>query len=115
MRQLKSTDVFAAFNVINIIGADEAIKALNGFISKKGITQEEAGMAFILYIVNLGRPEASAALFNFLSGPLEKTVPELKEMDAIDFLEEVRDFIKSVDVERWKSFFGSLAGLLKRS
>lgn len=116
MRQLKSADVFAALNVIRTIGAEEAVTALGSVIDKKsGLTQEEVGVRVIMYVVNFGDPKATAALYTFLSGPLEKSVQELEDMDAIDFLELLKEFISSIDVDRWKSFFHSLGGLLRKS
>lgn len=116
MRQLKSADVFAALNVIRIIGAEEAVTALGSIIDKKsGLTQEEVGVRVIMYVVNFGDPKATAALYAFLSGPLEKSVQELEDMDAIDFLELLKEFISSIDVDRWKSFFQSLGELLRKS
>lgn len=116
MRQLRSTDVFAALNVIRTIGAEEAVTALGNLIDKKnGLTQEEVGVRVILYVANLGNQKATAALYTFLSGPLEKSIQELEEMDAIDFLEQIKEFVASIDVERWKSFFTSLGGVLRKS
>lgn len=112
MRKLVSKDIFTAMKVINTIGAEEAIKALGGMLDDKKLSQEEFGTRVILYVMNLGEPKAMAAVYEFLSGPLEMTVPELEQMEAVEFLEKVAEFVKSVDVDRWKDFFHSLAGLM---
>ena len=114
MRNLKSEDIFAALNVADIIGAEEAFSALNTLMNTKGVTQEEAGTKILLYVTHLGNKRATEAFYEFLAGPLEKSVQELKDMDAVEFMEQIRDFVASVDVSRWKAFFTSLAGLVAK-
>ena len=53
-------------------------------------------------------------MYDFLSGPLEISVPELKDMDLDEFADTIRDFITSIDLEHWRGFFESLAALTMR-
>ena len=118
MRALKSTDLFAALRVVKEIGVKDEMKqfaqAINqGRMSEK--TQRELGLELIFgLLANCGTEAAEKAFFAFLSGPMEMTVQELREMDLDVFADKVKEFIASVDIEHWRSFFSSLADLMKK-
>lgn len=118
MRQLKSTDLFAALRVVKAVGVKEEMKEFaqhlaDGKISAK--TQREIGVELMLgLLANCGTEEAETAFFKFLSGPLEITVADLRDMDLDVFADKIKEFVASVDVEHWKAFFSSLADLMKK-
>lgn len=119
MRQLKSTDIFAALRVVKEIGIKEEMKEFaqalqKGSVSEK--TQREIGAELIFGILgNAGSPSAENAVFRFLSGPMEISVEELRDMDALDFAKQIGEFVTSIDIEAWKAFFTSLVGQMKKS
>lgn len=118
MRALKSTDLFAALRVVKEIGVKEEMKQFaaaiaDGRMSEK--TQREIGAEMIFgLLANCGTESAEKAFFSFLSGPLEISVPELRDMDLEEFADKIKEFITSVDLEHWRSFFASLAELIKK-
>ena len=118
MRALKSTDLFAALRVVKEIGVKDEMKQFaatvaDGRMSEK--TQRELGAELIFgLLANCGTEAAEKAFFAFLSGPLEVPVQELRDMDLDIFADMIKDFVASVDIEHWRSFFTSLAGLIRK-
>lgn len=118
MRNLKSTDLFAALRVVREIGIKDEVnrfaKIAQGSEASEEL-QRELGLELILGILaNCGTESAEKAMYDFLSGPLEISVPELKDMDLEEFADTIRDFITSIDLEHWRGFFESLAALTMR-
>lgn len=118
MRQLKSTDLFAALRVVKEIGVKDELKRFAAEVSAGRLnakTQREIGAELIFGILaNCGTESAEKAFFAFLSGPTEIPIAELRDMDLDKFAELVKDLVGSIDLESWKAFFGSLADLLKK-
>lgn len=118
MRQFKSTDLFKALRVVKAVGVKEEMKEFaqrfaDGKISAK--TQRELGVELMLGILsNCGNEAAEMAFFDFLSGPMETGVAELRDMDLLDFMEQIKAFMEFIDVEAWKAFFSSLADLIQK-
>lgn len=116
MRKLKSTDLFAALRVVKAIGVKDEIVALADSLKNRTDkkTQEEIGTALVLGVLsNCGTKEAEDAFYAFFAPPTEKTEDELRDMDLLDFAELVKGFVITTDLEAWKRFFKSLAGVLK--
>lgn len=118
MRQLKSTDLFAALRIVKEIGVKDELKQFAQAIADGRMTaktQREMGAELIFgLLANCGTEGAEKAFFSFLSGPLEKPVDELRDMDLDVFAETIKEFVASVDVEHWKGFFSSLADLIRK-
>lgn len=118
MRQLKSTDLFAALRVVKAIGVKDQMKEFAqsmaaGTVSAK--TQREMGVELMLGILaNCGDKAAETAFYEFLSAPMEIPVEELRDMDLLAFAEKIKEFIAFIDVEAWRAFFTSLGDLMKR-
>lgn len=118
MRQFKSTDLFAALRIVKEIGVKQELKDFaaamaDGKISAK--TQRELGAELLFGLLgNCGTKEAETAFFEFVSEPMEIPVAELRDMDLLEFMTKVREFVEFIDVEAWKSFFTSLADLIKK-
>lgn len=118
MRQLKSTDLFAALRVVKAVGVKEEMKQFAASLADGKITaktQREIGVELMLgLLANCGTEEAEMAFFKFLSGPIEIPVAQLRDMDLDEFAEKIKEFISSIDMEHWKAFFASLADLMKK-
>ena len=118
MRALKSRDLFAALRVVKAVGVKEELKQFavaiaDGRVSAE--TQQEIGVEFMIgLLANCGTEAAEKAFFEFLSGPLEIPSAELSDMDLDVFRDTIFEFVKSMDLESWKSFFHSLAELMKK-
>ena len=117
MRQLNGTDLGRAFRLVQKAGVkDELVSFATAVKAKDGRTQEELGLELILGIISrCGDEDAEQALWEFLSGPLGKSPVELRDMDLLDLMTLIGDFIKSIDLEAWRSFFTSLANAMRRS
>lgn len=117
MRNLNGHDVFMALKVLKKVGVkDELLNLAQWMREGKEESSEKVGAKLIFSVLaNAGDEEAEKAFFEFLSGPLEKSAKELADEDLLDLADEVDTFVKSVDKERWKSFFHSLLASLKRT
>jgi len=117
MRNLKSTDLFAALRITKEIGVKQELKDFAAALASGKInakTQREMGAELIFGLLgNCGTEAAERAFYDFLSGPLEISTQELREMDLLAFMEKIRDFVEYIDVEAWRAFFQSLASLMK--
>lgn len=118
MRQLKSTDLFAALRVVKAVGVKDEMKQFAAALSEGRVnakTQREMGVELMLgLLANCGTEEAEMAFFSFLSGPIEVPVAELRDMDLDVFADKIKSFVASIDLEHWKAFFSSLADLMKK-
>ncbi len=119
MRQLKTTDLFAALRLLNEVGVKQEMKEFSqaladGKISAK--TQREMGIELVMGLLgNCGTTGAEKAFYEFVGGPLEIAPEALQEMDLLEFVQKIKDLVEFIDVEAWKAFFTSLMDLLKRS
>lgn len=118
MRNLKSTDLFAALRIVREVGLKEEMKEFAQRISNKNLSEEnqrEIGIEFLWGLLgNAGTERAEKAVFEFLAGPIETTAQELRDLDLIDFGNKIVEFVGSVDIEAWKAFFTQLAEQIKR-
>lgn len=118
MRELLTSDLFAALRLVKELGIRDEMKKMAAAIQGGKVTkatQTEVGMELIMEVLaNCGSPSAERAFYDFISGPTEKPAEELKAMPLTDFAELLRELVESIDVEHWRGFFTSLAGLLKK-
>lgn len=118
MRKLKAEDLFAALRVVKAVGVKDEVVALASAMKEKTDkkTQEQVGTELILGVLaNCGDEAAEMAFYKFLSGPTEVSVPDLRKMDLMEFAELIKELVVETDIEAWKGFFGSLAGVLKKA
>lgn len=112
MRNLQTQDVFAFVRLIDEVGIKDDLKKL--ILSKdsiKELTQESFGYDLIFTLISgASKKKAEQALYEFFAPLMEKTPDEVRIMEPTDFIESV---IKVADVEKWKSFFTSVAKLMK--
>lgn len=108
MRDLQTKDIFAFVRVLNKIGVKEELKQK---ATAPTADVESVGYDIIFMLLEkAAEPEAEKEIYSFLAPIYEKTVEELKSMDAIEFMESLT---KIASIERWQSFFSSAAKLMK--
>ncbi len=112
MRNLETGDVFAFVRLTKKIGLSQNLKDM--ILSKDSIqdlTAESFGYDLIFLLFDVAAEEnAEEEVYKFLSGPLEMEPEAIKKTDPIELMEMLKQV---ADVEKWKSFFTSAAGLMK--
>ncbi len=108
MRELQTSDIFAFVRLINKIGIKDELK-------EKAIAPntdiESLGYDLIFMVIEKASDEkAEKEIYSFFAPIFGNTEEELRTMDAIEFLEKVTQV---ASLERWKSFFTSVAKLMK--
>lgn len=118
MRKLNGHDVFMALRVLKKVEIKEELVELAKALNDKAnnLNQTTLGAKLILSVLaNCGDEAAEKAFFDFLAGPLETTGEELAATELTALFTKTGELIQSVDLEEWKAFFTSLAGMLRRS
>lgn len=109
MRKLITHDAFMAFRVLHEVGIKDELVSMANAIRNRGETeksQEEIGLELIMGVLaNAGTERAERAVYAFLEGPLEIPGVELEQMDLLEFMGLIRDFVGSMDLEEWRDFF----------
>lgn len=112
MRNLQTKDIFAFVRLIDEVGIKEELKTL--ILSKdnlKDLTQESFGYDMIFTLISgASKKKAEEALYEFFGGLFEIDKDKVGELEPTDFFQKV---IEVADVEKWKSFFSSVAKLMK--
>ena len=112
MRNLQTQDIFAFVRLIDEVGIKDELKTL--IMSKDtiaDITSESFGYDMVFTLVSgASKKKAEKALYAFFANIMECSPDEIRTMEPIEFIEKA---IKVADVEKWKSFFGSVAKLMK--
>lgn len=112
MRNLQTQDIFAFVRLIDEVGIKDELKTL--IMSKDtiaDITSESFGYDMVFTLVSgASKKKAEEALYEFFANIMECSPDEIRTMEPTEFIEKA---IKVADVEKWKSFFGSVAKLMK--
>lgn len=112
MRKLETGDVFAFTRLIKKVGITKEMKEM--ILSKdsiKDMTSESFGYDFLFMLLDkASEPEAEKEVYSFLAGPLEMEPEQVKKTDLFELVEMLKQV---ADVEKWKAFFTSAAGLTK--
>ena len=112
MRNLQTQDVFAFVRLIDEVGIKDEIKTL--ILSKdsmKDITTESFGYDMVFTLVSgASKKKAEEALYEFFANIMECDKDTIRTMEPTEFIEKA---IKVADIEKWKSFFSSVAKLTK--
>jgi len=112
MRNLETQDIFAFVRLIDEVGIKDELKTL--IMSKDkmtDLTAESFGYDLMFTLISgASKKKAEEALYEFFSGIMEVPVDDIRHMDAVEFIESA---LKVADVEKWKSFFASVAKLTK--
>lgn len=117
MRKLKTKDVFAFLRVATEAGIRREIRALADQIAEAGEETDARSVGFDLIfscLDHLGAKKAEGLVYEFLAGPFEMGPDVIAEMDLAEFGETATKWAKEyLDRETLRSFFGSLASLMK--
>lgn len=112
MRSLETQDVFAFVRMIDEVGIKDQLKEL--VMSKDNIadiTAESFGYDLIFALIEgASKKKAEESIYEFFADIMECTVDDIRHSDPTEFMENI---IKIADVEKWKSFFTSVAKLMK--
>jgi len=106
MRTLQTHDLFTAMKIINAAGIRDEIKRTALLAQNKQIKVEEIGIDFILGILGAcADKKAEDAIYEFLGGLMEIEPKEIKVMNPLDLIEEIKKLSAVIDVEAWRNFF----------
>lgn len=112
MRNLQTQDIFAFVRLIDEVGIKDELKTL--ILSKDkmtDLTQESFGYDLMFALISgASKKKAEEALYEFFANILETTTEEIRCMEPTEFIEKA---IKCAEPEKWKSFFSSVAKLMK--
>lgn len=118
MRNLITSDLFAALRIVKEVDVKEEIKRLSAAIQNDKVskqTQTEIGMELIFSLLaNCGTERAEKAFYAFLSGVMEIDEDALKNMELTEFADKVKEMVEAIDIDHWKGFFHSLVQLIQR-
>lgn len=115
MRLLKAKDLFPALRVVNKAGIRDEIVRMADKVKdgKVKLETREIGIEVIFNILGqAGEPAAEEAIYEFLSGPMEMTPAEIKDLDLADLVEKIKEAVE-LNKDVLKPFFASLAGLIR--
>ena len=116
MRKLNGHDVFMAFRVMQKIGIKDELVELAKAIQDRvnAPNQTTLGAKLILSVLaNCGDEAAEKAVFAFLAGPLETSEEDLANMELGKLRDMIGELLHMMNMEEWKAFFTSVAGLLR--
>lgn len=115
MRRLKSTDLFSAMRFAKAAGLREQITKIALKARENGAIKEEELGAEMIVMMFEGASDAKAEekLYEFLAGPFEMPVEEIRNMELLDLFNKFAEFKDIEDVEGWSHFFSLLANLMK--
>lgn len=108
MRKLNFGDSFKAARLIKELNLKEELKEI---ASNQEQDQYESGVEIIYTILEKGTTkDCEQRIYDFLSGPLEITPEEVKELELFEVVDKI---FKIADIEKWKVFIQSVAKLTK--
>lgn len=114
MRNLKTSDIFSACRLLHKIGIREEIAAVakHAEESKTKKVKVDMGLDLLFGILEKATLENNEKeIYMFISGLFECEWEHVRDMDPIELLDKLEQV---ADVEKWKSFFGRVAALMKK-
>lgn len=111
MRKLKTADVFSAMRLIKASGMREEVQRIAlQMRNEKKFKIEEIGADFILGVMEgLASVGAEQKAYEFLAGPLEMDVEEIKNLHPLEWKDVFEEYKKIESIEEWKAFFDVVA------
>ncbi len=110
MRKLKTPDLFNAFRIIKRANIKAETDSLLKMAAEKKLKPEEIGVTgFITIFELLAEKNAEHAIYEFLAGPFEMEVNDIKDLEISELFEMLGQLGKENDL---KSFFTQLGGLI---
>lgn len=115
MRKLRVGDAFAGARLIKAAGVKEEITNIIMLVkSGAQVKAEEVGIDLILSVMDgLADTGAEKKMYEFFAGPMEMTAEEINNLEIMEFIEKIKEFIKEQDMDGWKTFFQSVLKLMK--
>ncbi|MGM9958282.1 MAG: hypothetical protein ACI32B_03425 [Erysipelotrichaceae bacterium] len=130
MRKLNITDAFSAYRLIGVLGyRNMLVETTNAYDhfqrevkrrKKRGEKIDEdamlkqAGVVVIAKIMDAISADKrfEKAFYEFVSGPLEMSVEEIKQLQPVKFFNLLIELAKNEGVDEIKAFFKSLLSLI---
>lgn len=130
MRKLNITDAFSAYRMIGVLGyRNMLVETTNAYDhfqrevkkrKKRGEKIDEdamlkqAGVVVIAKIMDAISADKrfEKAFYEFVSGPLEMSVEEIKQLQPVKFFNLLIELAKNEGVDEIKAFFKSLLSLI---
>lgn len=114
MRNLQTSDLFAACRILNAIGVREEIRevAKEAAENKTKKVQFDMGFDLMFGILEKATQEkAETEIYKFIANLFECEWTEVRDMDPIEMFEKLEAV---ADLEKWKNFFKRAATLMKK-
>lgn len=113
MRNLQSSDLFAACRLLSAIGIRDEIKSVAEKANTlKDITQFDLGYDLMYNLFEKATTSQSEKEFyKFFSNILECKPDEIAKMDPCEFLDKI---LEIADVQKWRDFFSKVLSLMKK-
>jgi len=112
MRKIKTTDVFSAMRLIQRSGLKEKFVPV---IKSAAETEDDVvgvGIIGVLSVIEVfAEAQCESMVYDWLSGPLEKSPEEIADMDLDVLTENLEELGRENDLKR---FFTALSGLLTK-
>lgn len=111
MRNLKSSDIFAACRLLNAIGVRDEFKSIAEKVNNiKELNQFDVGYDLVFNVFEKATSsKAEKEWYQFFSNIFECKAQEVEKMDAIEFFDKV---LEVADVNAWRDFFSRVAKLM---
>lgn len=116
MRNLQTHDIFVAMKVVNSVGVAEEIKRVALLVAEKKETNvNKIGVELLFNIMaKCANDETENLFYEFLGGILEMDMNDIKVMDPMKLIENIKKLKEVISVEQWKAFFQSLLNLIRQ-
>lgn len=108
MRELKTKDVFNAMRLASEINLKEVL-------AKTRLQTDESTLGYELIMTvmsSLSTDKAEHLFYVFISELLEMSADEVKEMDALAFIEAMKELSTVIHSDDWIRFFQSVLQLI---
>lgn len=114
MRNLRTSDIFAACRLLTVIGVREEMRAVakQAEESKGRKVQFDVGFDMLFGILEKAAQEkCEIEIYKFIADLFECEWESVRDMDPIELLDKLEQV---ADLEKWKAFFGRVAALMKK-
>ena len=117
MRELKTSDVFAAMRIIDAAHLSDEVKYVGNLAASGKMNVRQIGMELVIRCLeNLSGTEAEQALYVLIAGIAEMDPKEIADMSPFKLFALLKRIPEeSCSGEEAKAFFQSLAGSLQES
>lgn len=114
MRNLRTSDIFAACRLLSVIGVREEIREVVKEAEENKAKKVRVDMGFDLLfgvIEKASEAKAEIEIYKFIADLFECEWEAVRDMDPIELLDKLEQV---ADLEKWKAFFGRVAALMKK-